>query len=105
MYSFACFTSSTELSLRLYQYAVQATSTGISLLRANDFPRLVLTYRASTNVKSPVFFIFLITPWEVPTKNESNFFLINYTMAARKLGNGVISLLWQLWCHCNPDHN
>ena len=25
--------------------------------------------------------------------------------AASKIGNGVISLLWQLWCHCNPDHN
>ena len=22
-----------------------------------------------------------------------------------KIGNGVISLLWQLRCHCNPDHN
>ena len=25
--------------------------------------------------------------------------------AASKIGNGVISLLWQLQCHCNPDHN
>ena len=25
--------------------------------------------------------------------------------AASKIGNGVISLLWQLRCHCNPDHN
>ena len=22
-----------------------------------------------------------------------------------KIGNGVILLLWQLRCHCNPDHN
>ena len=22
-----------------------------------------------------------------------------------KIGNSVISLLWQLRCHCNPDHN
>ena len=22
-----------------------------------------------------------------------------------KIGKGVISLLWQLRCHCNPDHN
>ena len=21
------------------------------------------------------------------------------------IGNGVISLLWQLWCHCNPDND
>ena len=25
--------------------------------------------------------------------------------AASKIGNGVISLLWQLRCHCNLDHN
>ena len=25
--------------------------------------------------------------------------------AASIIGNGVISLLWQLWCHCNPDHD
>ena len=25
--------------------------------------------------------------------------------AASKIGNGIISLLWQLRCHCNPDHN
>ena len=25
--------------------------------------------------------------------------------AASKIGNSVISLLWQLWCRCNPDHN
>ena len=25
--------------------------------------------------------------------------------AASKIGNGVISLLWQLQCNCNPDHN
>ena len=27
-----------------------------------------------------------------------------YTAASR-IGNRVISLLWQLRCHCNPDHN
>ena len=25
--------------------------------------------------------------------------------AASIIGNGVISLLWQLRCHCNPDHD
>ena len=25
--------------------------------------------------------------------------------SVRKIGNSVISLLWQLRCHCNPDHN
>ena len=25
--------------------------------------------------------------------------------AASKIGNGVISLLWQLRCYCNTDHN
>ena len=25
--------------------------------------------------------------------------------ASSKIGNGVISLLWQLRWHCNPDHN
>ena len=26
-------------------------------------------------------------------------------MAAREIGNGIISLLWQLQCHSNPDHD
>ena len=26
-------------------------------------------------------------------------------IATSIIGNGVISLLWQLRCHCNPDHN
>ena len=26
-------------------------------------------------------------------------------IAASKIGNSVISLLWQLRCRCNPDHN
>ena len=26
-------------------------------------------------------------------------------IAATKIGNSVISLLWQLRCRCNPDHN
>ena len=26
-------------------------------------------------------------------------------IAASKIGNGVISLLWQLRCHCIPDHD
>ena len=25
--------------------------------------------------------------------------------AASKISNGITSLLWQLRCHCNPDHN
>ena len=28
----------------------------------------------------------------------------DYT-AASKIGNSVISPLWELWCHCNPNHN
>ena len=35
---------------------------------------------------------------------EEQFPLPRYT-AASKIGNSVISLLWQLWCRCNPDHN
>ena len=30
---------------------------------------------------------------------------ITRNTAASKIGNSVISLLWQLRCHCNPDHN
>ena len=26
-------------------------------------------------------------------------------IAASMIGNGVISLLWELRCHCNPDHD
>ena len=32
-------------------------------------------------------------------------FLVPRCTAASKIGNSVISLLWQLRCHCNPDHN
>ena len=32
-------------------------------------------------------------------------FLVPRNTAATKIGNGVISLLWQLRCHCNTGHN
>ena len=35
---------------------------------------------------------------------EEQFPVPRYT-AASKIGNSVISLLWQLRCHCNSDHN
>ena len=35
---------------------------------------------------------------------EEQFPVPIYT-AESKIGNSVISLLWQLRCHCNPDHN
>ena len=35
---------------------------------------------------------------------EEQFSVPRYT-AASKIGNSVISLLWQLRCRCNPDHN
>ena len=35
---------------------------------------------------------------------EEQFPVLRYT-AASKIGNSVISLLWQLQCSCNPDHN
>ena len=35
---------------------------------------------------------------------EEQFPVPRYT-AAIKIGNSVISLLWQLRCRCNPDHN
>ena len=40
-------------------------------------------------------------PWMI---FEEQFPVPRYT-AASKIGNSVISLLWQLRCHCNPDHN
>ena len=40
-------------------------------------------------------------PWMI---FEEQFPVPRYT-AASKIGNGVISLLWQLRCHCNPDHD
>ena len=33
------------------------------------------------------------------------YFPVPRNTAARKIGNGIISLLWQLRCHSNPDHN
>ena len=35
----------------------------------------------------------------------NNRFPVPRNMVASKMGNGVISLLWQLWCHCNADHS
>ena len=35
---------------------------------------------------------------------EEQFSVLRYT-AASKIVNSVISLLWQLRCDCNPDHN
>ena len=40
-------------------------------------------------------------PWKIL---EEQFSVPRYT-AASKIGNSVISLLWQLRCRCNPDHN
>ena len=40
-------------------------------------------------------------PWII---FEEQFPVPRYT-AASKIGNSVISLLWQLRCCCNPDHN
>ena len=40
-------------------------------------------------------------PWMI---FEEQFPVLRYT-AASKIGNSVISLPWQLWCRCNPDHN
>ena len=40
-------------------------------------------------------------PWTILEEE----FLMPRNTAASKIGDGVISLLWQLRCHCNPDHN
>ena len=40
-------------------------------------------------------------PWTIL---EEQFSVLRYT-AASKIGNSVISLLWQLRCRRNPDHN
>ena len=40
-------------------------------------------------------------PWMILEEQ----FPVPRNTAASKIGNGVISLLWQLRCHCNPDHN
>ena len=40
-------------------------------------------------------------PWTIL---EEQFLVPRYNVAS-KIGNSVISLLWQLRCPCNPDHN
>ena len=42
--------------------------------------------------------------WLDTVFQEEQFLVPRYT-ATSKIGNSVISLLWQLWCRCNPDHN
>ena len=40
-------------------------------------------------------------PWTIVKEQ----FPVPRNKAASKMGNGVISLPWQLRCRCNPDHN
>ena len=40
-------------------------------------------------------------PWTILEEQ----FPVPRNTAASKIGSGVISLLWQLQCHCNSDHN
>ena len=40
-------------------------------------------------------------PWTILKEQ----FPVPKNTAAGKIGNSVISLLWQLRCHCNPNHN
>ena len=40
-------------------------------------------------------------PWMILKEQ----FPVPRNTAAREIGNSAISLLWQLRCHCNPDHN
>ena len=40
-------------------------------------------------------------PWMILEEQ----FPVPRNTSVSKIGNGVISLLWQLRCHCNPDHN
>ena len=40
-------------------------------------------------------------PWTILEEQ----FPVPRNIAASKIGNGIISLLWQLRRHCNPDHN
>ena len=40
-------------------------------------------------------------PWMILEEQ----FPVPRNTSVSKIGNSVISLLWQLRCHCNPDHN
>ena len=40
-------------------------------------------------------------PWTILEEQ----FRVPRCIAVSKIGSSVISLLWQLQCHCNPDHN
>ena len=40
-------------------------------------------------------------PWTILEEQ----FPVPRNTAASKIGDDVISLLWKLRCHCNPDHN
>ena len=40
-------------------------------------------------------------PWMILEEH----FPVSRNNSVSKIGNSVISLLWQLRCHCNPDHN
>ena len=40
-------------------------------------------------------------PWMILEEQ----FPVPINTSVSKIGNSVISLLWQLRCHCNPDHN
>ena len=40
-------------------------------------------------------------PWMILEEQ----FPVSRNTSVSKIGNSVISLLWQLRCHCHPDHN
>ena len=82
-----------------------------------DFPFLILFLTikySSLNISKTLWHRFRLnfTNIEAPIvgKNSSKRFWKNSSQCPEillqvKLGNGVISLLWQLRCHCNHDHN
>ena len=42
---------------------------------------------------------------KAPVNNVKEEFPMLRNTTASKIGNGIISLLWQLWWHGNPDQN
>ena len=73
-----------------------------AILQDCPFFTVFITIKTSSqNIAMTLLQISLKLPWTIL---EEQFQVLRNT-AASKIGSDIISLPWQLRCHCNPDHN
>ena len=68
------------------------------------FTIFVTTKSLSQNISITLLQILLKLHEQLPLMILEEQFPVPRNTSVSKIGNSVISLLWQLRCHCNPDH-